>query len=363
MELEKIKEVLRDLLAPFNKKKIEVNDEETSFNQILSGKDGYGPANSKNAFMVGARWALINDAKSKEDKKKAKKPWPANWGTLTIQSLAEKLVIFLLFMLLSFQASAQKLELGVGTNVTELRKGAITIVVKYIQSFDSIWRNQDIFHAGRSSAFMLQPEIDIETGTEDAFSSINAKAVGLLMTFRKTRTQGGVEIPDFSKTFHIFPISVGVESNNLFNNVNGILEAGWVPWYQTVTNSAPEFLKSTKFGFFVQAGYKFSKSDTNQIGGKADESLEIDNRGLFRLKGNFSVDLATIKVGAYNIGLLGTADAWYDIINSAVYHRLDGRLRFYLASDNHLDFIYQKGSGAPNFNQGDQYGVGLIVTF
>lgn len=42
---------------------------------------------------------------------------------------------------------------------------------------------------------------------------------------------------------------------------------------------------------------------------------------------------------------------------------LMGKIRFYFSDDKFFDLEYQKGSGAPNFNEGDQYGLVLTVTF
>jgi hypothetical protein len=52
-------------------------------------------------------------------------------------------------------------------------------------------------------------------------------------------------------------------------------------------------------------------------------------------------------------------------MNSEIYYTLEAKVRFYLSQqkDKFFDFEYQKGSGAPNFNQGDQFGIGLTVTF
>jgi hypothetical protein len=70
------------------------------------------------------------------------------------------------------------------------------------------------------------------------------------------------------------------------------------------------------------------------------------------------------EFGGAGVGLAGKADCWYDFLNGEVYYTIQGKLRFYLTQnkDKFFDFKYQKGSGAPNFNQGDQFGMGLTVT-
>ena len=60
---------------------------------------------------------------------------------------------------------------------------------------------------------------------------------------------------------------------------------------------------------------------------------------------------------------LSDANGWYDILNKTTYFSLEGKLRFFVGKNRYFDFVYQKGSGAPNFNKGDQYGINLTVGF
>lgn len=146
---------------------------------------------------------------------------------------------------------------------------------------------------------------------------------------------------------------------------------GWVPWYQTQGNRrTPKLLKYTKFGIFLQGGYKFDiDTDSTQripIGGEVDESKEKTDNAIFRAKGSFGIDTKSLfEISGIGIGLIGNIDTWYDFLNSEIYYSINGKLRFYLteSKDKYFDFKYQKGSGAPNFNQGDQFGMGLMVTF
>lgn len=355
MEQPQLQDVMKYHLRNFNDEKVDINDD-TVVNTVLSTTDGFGPSNSKNIFRLSIRWTLKRNGHKD-------KPWPTGWFGMSVKDLAGNLLA-ILFLLMSVTASAQ-LSVSIGAGKTDLRDNAITIGLTYLKSFDSIWQQQDYLFAGKRSAFLLTPEANIQTGNQDAFSSITLKATGLLMTFQET-TISGVATPNTGRTFNTFPMSLGVETNNLFNSINAIAEAGWVPWYQSATSSTPEWIKRTKFGVFIQAGYKFYVDTTGKtaIGGEVDESLEEIKSGIFRAKGSFGIDTKSIlKVNGLDIGLVGTADAWYDFANGTVYHRIDARGRFYLTTENFIDLIYQNGSGAPNFNQGDQFGVGLTITF
>ena len=354
MDESQLKKVMLYHLKNFNDEGEELS-EETVHNKVLSTTDGFGSANSKNIYRNVVRWTL-RKLKHKD------KPWPTDWMKLSVKDLASKLLAIMIILFLSIPAKSQ-LTVEIGAGKTDLRDNALTIAVTYLKSFDSIWKNNDYFIAGKNSAFSLSPELNLQTGTEDAFSSVTLKVTGLFMKF-KTVDVGGIETPNTGAVFQTFPISAGIETNNLFNTLNGIIEAGWVPWYQNATNSP--IIKRTKFGVFLQAGYKFflDSAGTKAVGGEIDESEERPDRSIARAKGSFSIDTKTIAtINNLRVGLVGSADVWYDIVNSAVYHRVEGRGRFYLDAEKYIDLIYQKGSGAPNFNSGDQFGVGLTITF
>ena len=260
------------------------------------------------------------------------------------------------------------LQIDLSTIKTELKQNAISVGINYVKSLDSLFKVRDIFVPNNNSLFQITPQFNVQTGTSDAFSSINAKITGLFMTFRDT-TIAGQKTPNTARGFQTFPISLGVETNNKFNIINGIIEAGWVPWYQTQGNKrTPKWLKSTKFGIFIQGGYKFGVDNTGitSVGGEKDESKEKVDDPIFRAKSSFGINTNSLfELSGVGVGLVGNADAWYDFLNGQVYYTAQGKVRFYLTQnkDKFFDFKYQKGSGAPNFNEGDQYGLGLTVTF
>lgn len=259
--------------------------------------------------------------------------------------------------------------INIGAIKTTLKEKAIGIGIDYAKALNDILAENTPITSGDKWLFTVAPEINVITGNEDAFSSINAKVSGLFMVHHGDTTIAGIPTPNSARGFNTFPLSLGIESNNKFNIINGIAEIGWVPWYQVAAdNGTPNWLKWTKFGVFLQGGYKF-KLDTPgrvAIGGEIDESMEKKDHEIFRVKGSFGVDTKKLfEIGAVGVGLVGTADGWYDFLNSAIYYTVQGTVRLYLTEnrDKFFDFKYQKGSGAPNFNEGDQYGMGLTVTF
>lgn len=341
-------------LENFKKDSATVVNDETPINTILDGTGGFGPANAKAIFRNVIRWTVKKN-------KRPDKPWPRNWAELTAKGLVES--IFILLIVLLPVTGRSQLEVNVSSIRTENNNNALQIGLTYIRSLDSMFKAQDILVPMSSSLFALTPEFTIRTGTADAFSSITAKATGMFMFFGTTKVNG-IVTPNTAKPFTVIPLSVGVETNNQFSKANVILETGFIPWYQS--GPVADWIKRTKIGVFAQTGYKMNWIDpgTAPQGGQIDESEEEPNEFILRLKASGASQIATpVKMGAVEAGLIGAGDLWFDVANRAVYYRYDATLRFYLAPDRYLDLVYQKGSGAPNFNQGDQFGVGLSITF
>jgi hypothetical protein len=268
-----------------------------------------------------------------------------------------------------FSYSQEKpLELSLGTIKTQLKQNAIDIGIKYIKSLDSLFTINDLIIASDRSLLQVTPEFNIQSGTNDAFSSIDLKITGLLMFFQRT-VVAGLITPCTDCYMHLLPISVGVEANNTFTTMNSIIEVGYIPWYQSpAMKKVPASIKCTKIGLFLQAGYKFNADTTGikTVGGQIDESEESIADKILRAKGSFAIDTKSLfELNSVGVGLVCSADGWYDFLNDQFYYAVKGTARFYLtqSKDKYFDLKYQKGSGAPNFNRGDQYGIGLTVTF
>ena len=276
--------------------------------------------------------------------------------------------VFVLCITVSIASAQDKpLTITLGNIKTELKNSALNLGIQYLVSLDSAYKEQDLLFPGKKSLFQISPEFNIQTGTSDAFSAIDVKITGVALLFQTVKIDG-VITPDTKKLFHAFPLSAGIETNNNFDYVNAICEVGYVPWYQAVFMSkVPAWLKKTKIGIFLQGGYKFNLNITdsvNKSGGDADQSKENTDKGILRTKGSFGINTQElINLRFLKIGLAGDANGWYDILNKTTYFNLEGKLRFFVGNNRYFDFVYQKGSGAPNFNKGDQYGINLTVGF
>lgn len=272
----------------------------------------------------------------------------------------KKILVLLTMTIFSFVAARSQITVELGTSRTELGQAALRVGLTYLQSLDSIYGNRQNFIPGKHSFFVITPQLNLEAGTEDAFTTLEIKATGMFNTF-KTKTVAGLITPDFTKTFHVFPVSVGAEADGKFANTNAILEAGWIPYWQSYGRPGPDWVKRMSVGVYIQAGYKINV-DSSGIGGKLFSAEEQDNKAILRARGKFKIDTDKFfDTKGFNLGLVGTAEGWSDIINSAFYHKLEGRARIYLSDNNYLDLIIANGSGAPLFNKSEQYGVGITL--
>lgn len=343
--LEVVKYELRSPVL--NDENIEVTDD-TVLNEILSETDGVGASNSKTIFESAIRWVI-------ERNKLTGKTWPQNWIALSAKQFAETIVVILL-LLMPF-CSMSQLSVNLSAAKTDLRNAAVTIGISYAQSIQTVVDNKTFFHAGKNSSLIFYPDIDIETGTTDAFGAITAKFTGLGMVF-KTTTVAGLVAPDLHRTFQTFPISIGIESNKNFSFINTVVEAGWVPYFPTV--------RGLTAGVLIQGGVKSKafNSPDSVGGGAMDESAETTGDGIFRARGFFRVNSPyLVNIDFFKVGLIGSADGWYDMAHGAGYYKLEATARVYLKDGQYIDFVYQKGSGAPLFNTGNQFLLGLTLKF
>jgi hypothetical protein len=253
------------------------------------------------------------------------------------------------------------LSVTLGALRTEAANAGIRLAADYVENtFDKSAR---VFaDANSRNVFLLVPEAHILTGDKDAFQGIVAKLTGLETFFpRDIEIPGGVSMPNLDATIQTMPFAAGVESDGKFKNVDALLEVGYVPWLP------PPFRFRVRPGIFLQGGYKFARgtSPTGTSAGDTDQSSEPGKSGLLRGKQSLVIDswewpLLTTPV---KFKVMGSADVWEDIVNSAIYHRVTGTFRIIISKDRYWDMKYEHGSGAPNFNRGDQFSTNITVAF
>lgn len=239
------------------------------------------------------------------------------------------------------------------------------IVADYAQEIGDIFlvKAPRAVAGARLTIVDLSPEIELQVGNEDAFNGVVAKLAGNII-FGSITEVSGVLTPCATCFFHVLTLAGGVEADRGFDNTAFLLEAGYVPWYRNKLRNQG-LLGGSSLALFVQGGYK---ADTGAVeeatGGAQDQSAEEPESALLRLRGEFvTAPVALLSLGEHEIQLVGEAIGWRDLLNGAWYHRLKGALRIQLIADQFFDFTYESGSGAPNFNQGDQFSANVVIAF
>ena len=279
------------------------------------------------------------------------------------------LLIFICLFGINFTArtQSQPLDISLANIQTVAEEFALQFLINYSENVTDVF----IVPKEKNWYVDLSPSIHIMTGTEDAFSSIEAKISGNFVNF-DTLTVGGIHgVPNSAGFFNVFPVSAGIETNKQFDNINGLLEIGYIPWYQNM-KTLPQIMQNSSVSIFVQGGYKFKSSDADSLfsgTGNEIQGKELTEDAILRLKTNIEFNLNNNHLKSepqtlfLPIGITGKSNMWFDLLNNEIYYNITGMAHLYLQPDKSIDFFYEKGSGAPNFHQGEQFGVGLTLRY
>lgn len=289
-----------------------------------------------------------------------------------MSNISKRLSISLWLLALVFSSpsignESTPVELSIGSIRTAAEQAAVGLAIKYKEKVDDEYfvtnANRINESSGKGWLLSIAPEVEIQTGEADSFNGVTAKLTGNYLRFRMVEV-AGINTPDTEKPFTAYPISLGLESNRNFERNSLLLEVGYVPFSLT---SRWQIGIQTNFAVFLQAGYKFETDETpaDVEGGAVDESKEEPDSELLRLKLDVSTKLLKYNLsdGRYQISLIPRVRAWYDIANSETYHKIEAELSISLGDGKTFDFRYEDGSGAPNFNEGSQFGTFLTVNF
>lgn len=263
-------------------------------------------------------------------------------------------------------AAAQNVSLG--SVRTEAGKSALRLAVDYAEQIGDIFRVHapSATQGGSFTIVDLSPDVSLETGGQDAFNGIVAKVKGNIIRGKLTRV-GGVLTPCATCFFNVLTVSAGMEADGGFDHTAYLLEVGYVPWFQNMFDGRYPILASSNVGFFIQGGYKADTGGSpaeDPSGGASDESAEDPASTVLRLRGDYKLTpIGLAPLGDNQIELVATASGWRDLLNSEWYYRVEAGIRLTLTADHNFDFLYQKGSGAPNFNTGDQFSANLSISF
>jgi len=231
----------------------------------------------------------------------------------------------------------------------------------------------------------LAPDINILTGSEDAFQSIVGKISGRFMVASLASPEElglGSDFPagkilNYDRLLHVFPLSAGIETTRTADTLNAVGEFGYVPYLLTPIDSWSNQTNrialgvNPKIGVFVQGGQKLRQEAEFDTGGARDDSAETEGKGIARLKSFASMELLfPMRFLGEQTGLriAPAAIGWYDLLNEEVYYTLKLSVGLVLLGEANAqstlwEFTIQDGSGEPNFTEGTQFGTGLKFVY
>jgi hypothetical protein len=231
----------------------------------------------------------------------------------------------------SVRQAAQQAALSYGFNyVANLAAGADTSI-----------------KAGRNWFFRWAPEVDIAAASGNAHSRITARASANWCAFGLTDV-AGITTPNTAGVLHDVLGSAGFETTDALDAVAGIAEVGYVPWL-------PKAVRWIGVGVFLQGGYQRHLFEPDTTGGRVapPEGAVLRARGRLSAEGRFP------KSAKRALGLAVRGESWYDFLDHRLHYSAQGIVRFYLDRDLSVDLAYERNSGAPAFEEGNQFGVGL----
>ncbi len=215
----------------------------------------------------------------------------------------------------------------------------------------------------------IAPDIEIRTGDASNFNAVIAKVSANLVFFRTRDLNEGegspVVVVDWERWTHVVPIAIGIEADDRFGFVNTLAEVGYTPFL--LSDALGDDYKlglNPRAGVFLQAGGKWDAGGDARDGNARDESEEDTGGAILRLKADARVEIPLVRDALRRrINARLGATGWYDLAHSAWYSHYGAAVLVELRDSVELELRFEEGSGAPNFNEGEQFGVGLAISF
>jgi hypothetical protein len=233
-----------------------------------------------------------------------------------------------------------------------------TSIIKIIANYAEDLNDAQIYLTGKNNSLYFSPQFKFSYGQDNEAKSIIAKATGYWAFYKTITPAGGIETIDTTKVINSIPFSIGLESDGLFEQPIGLAEFGYVPWYR---GAVPSILKKSQIGIFIQTGYKFKIADTNNTANIYETKETIDSLVL-RAKVLYGIEIDPEMFNG-RIGLSSDGSLVYDLANNSIYYQINGIVRFNLPNNKRFDLKYEKGTGAPYYNTGDNFSANLTFMF
>jgi hypothetical protein len=201
---------------------------------------------------------------------------------------------------------------------------------------------------GRQFLF-ASPDVEFALNGGNGLGHLHAGVVANWVHFTVKTLPSGVVVPDLRAFVHDVPLSLALETTDELDTADVLLEAGYAPWLPT------GWRDKVRFGVFAQGGGRVGllENDTTVPAG--------GSRAIARARGLLRVGFRVPDTSRFAVGLTGRAEGWYDLLGSKLEYSLRGVLRLFWDRNRSLDLYYQKGTGAPAFDDSGQFGIGVTL--
>ncbi len=235
--------------------------------------------------------------------------------------------------------------ISLGSVRSTAQQAALAFGFNYVADVASAARGE--MTPGKTSYFKWTPEVEVAAAAGAAHSRIIARADANLCLFGLTSV-AGVITPNSAGVIHDLFGSAGFETTDALDAVAGVAEVGYVPWL-------PKCIRWIKAGVFLQGGYQGRLFEPDTTGGRAAPA----EGAVLRARGRLAAEKRLPEVGKRAIGLAVHGESWYDLLDQRLHYSARGAVRFFFTQDLSVDVVYERNSGAPAFEEGHQFGVGL----
>jgi hypothetical protein len=306
---------------------------------------------------------------------------------------------WLLYNLFSSSVWAQPvaentLSLGAVRDITE--KAVVRLMVKHAEAWnadDKLVQRKTLV-AGRETFYTTSRKAELNVTENGTFDGVilryGVRAYSVNNELDKVLTQANDGKPvisiDSDSWIHVFPVEIGFDADENFNNRDALLEVAYVPLLLSDGNCF-KLGANPIIGISAQMGQQTRDSNSAALAGqqtgtsgtlrrmKLDAKLDIPFTCLIRPSGNpATIDASSIlSVLGSDISQLGSflsdwtlstsATGWRDFSDDRSYKKYEAVLRIPTGEKSTLDLKRELGAAPTAFDTGAKFSANLTLAF
>ncbi len=208
---------------------------------------------------------------------------------------------------------------------------------------------RDTLLSYRWGYFRWRPEVDL-SGAPAGFGHVSIRASAVACFVHRIPRPFGDQVimaVDTLGVEHDLTLTGGLETTPDLDRVAGLAEIGYSPWL-------PRGWDWLEFGVYLQGGYL----DRLAL---ADTAAPIETGPLARGRARLAAALRFPVRSPRPAELSCSAECWYDVLRRRFDYSLGVTASLFVADNWSVDVAYGRNSGAPAFEPGNVFGLGLTL--